>query len=180
MNQDRLTFLNVAKKITFAPKKMAEEILIVEGSKQAQYESLLPQVEALLSGETDLIANCANLTAALKTQFNWLWVGFYFVREHELVLGPFQGPIACTRIQSNRGVCGAAWTKASTLIVPDVEAFPGHIACSSLSKSEIVVPLVHEGKVWGVLDVDSESLHAFDEIDQSYLERLVSLLNPSL
>ncbi len=155
---------------------MADDLIIAKGSKVAQYESLIPQIKALLEGELDLIANLANIAASLKEQFGWLWVGFYLVKKNELVLGPFQGPVACTRIQKGRGVCGAAWLSAKTLIVPDVEQFPGHIACSSLSKSEIVVPMKHKNEVIGVLDVDSESLNFFDEIDQQYLEEIVALI----
>ena len=125
---------------------MAEDLLITKGTKEEQYESLLPQIKALLEGEPDLIANLANITGALKEQFNWLWVGFYLVKEDELVLGPFQGPVACTRIKKGKGVCGSSWAKAQTLIVPDVEKFPGHIACSSLSRSEIVVPIIRNKK----------------------------------
>ena len=154
-------------------RKMTEEIIITKGSKQQQYETLLPQIKALLQGEPDLIANLANITAALKEQFNWLWVGFYLVKNDELVLGPFQGPIACTRIKKGRGVCGTAWVKAETVIVPDVDKFPGHITCSSLSKSEIVVPVVQQHKVVAVLDVDSAELNTFDEADKYYLEELV-------
>src|SRR5688572_1907521 len=131
---------------------MAEDLLITKGTKEEQYESLLPQIKALLEGESDLIANLANITGALKEQFNWLWVGFYLVKNDELVLGPFQGPVACTRIKKGKGVCGASWAKAQTLIVPDVEKFPGHIACSSLSRSEIVVPIIRNNKVLGVLN----------------------------
>lgn len=127
-----------------------------------------------MEGENDLIANLANVAAALKTQFGWLWVGFYLVKNNELVLGPFQGPIACTRIAKGRGVCGNAWEKAETILVDDVNAFPGHIACSSLSQSEIVVPLMKQGEVWGVLDVDSEQLSCFDSIDQQYLEAITA------
>ena len=157
---------------------MAEDLNILQSSdKAAQYQSLLPQIEALLQGETDLTANLANMAAALKEQFKWFWVGFYLVKQGELVLGPFQGPVACTRIGLGKGVCGAAWAEQKTLIVPDVEAFPGHIACSSLSQSEIVVPLFHNGEVVGVLDVDSEQLDQFDETDALYLEELVKLLN---
>ncbi|HNF03389.1 MAG TPA: GAF domain-containing protein, partial [Ferruginibacter sp.] len=119
---------------------MAEDLTIIQGSKEEIYPSLIPQIKGLLEGEPDLIANLANVAAALKEQFGWLWVGFYLVRGEELVLGPFQGPVACTRIKKGRGVCGTSWQKAQTLIVPDVEKFPGHIACSSLSRSEIVVP----------------------------------------
>ncbi len=155
---------------------MSENLQIIQGSKAEQYQSLIPQIKGLLSGESDLIANLANLTAALKTQFGWLWVGFYLVKENELVLGPFQGPIACTRISKGRGVCGSSWASASILIVPDVEKFPGHIACSSLSKSEIVLPLLKEGEVWGVLDIDSSDYNQFDETDRQYLEEIVGLL----
>ena len=131
----------------------------------------------MLEGEPDLIANLANITGALKEQFNWLWVGFYLVKNDELVLGPFQGPVACTRIKKGKGVCGASWAKAQTLIVPDVEKFPGHIACSSLSRSEIVVPIIRNNKVIGVLDVDSIELDQYDNIDQDYLEQITELIN---
>ena len=153
---------------------MAEDLHIIQGNKTAQYESLLPQIKALITGEPDEIANLANIAAALKEQFGWLWVGFYLVKQDELVLGPFQGPVACARIRKGKGVCGTAWANAATLIVPDVEAFPGHIACSSLSRSEIVVPIVRNGIVTGVLDVDSLALNEFDETDQRYLEEIVS------
>ena len=166
---------------------MAEDLLIAKGTKEEQYESLLPQIQALLEGEPDLIANLANITGALKEQFNWLWIGFYLVKpsftkasegeDDELVLGPFQGPVACTRIKKGRGVCGASWARAETLIVPDVEKFPGHIACSSLSKSEIVVPIIRGNKVIGVLDADSIELNQFDNIDQKYLEMIIELIN---
>ena len=156
---------------------MAEDLLITKGTKEEQYESLLPQIKALLEGEPDLIANLANITGALKEQFNWLWVGFYLVKNDELVLGPFQGPVACTRIKKGKGVCGASWAKAQTLIVPDVEKFPGHIACSSLSRSEIVVPIIRNNKVIGVLDVDSIEPDQFDNIDQDYLEQIIELIN---
>ncbi|GEP97173.1 GAF domain-containing protein [Chitinophaga cymbidii] len=155
---------------------MAEDLHIAQGDKTAQYTSLLPQIKALITGEPDETANLANITAALKEQFNWLWVGFYLVKQDELVLGPFQGPIACTRIRKGKGVCGTAWANAAALIVPDVEAFPGHIACSSLSRSEIVVPLKRNGEVVGVLDVDSTELNKFDETDQRFLEEIVSWL----
>lgn len=155
---------------------MAEDLTIITGSKAEIYQSLIPQVKALLEGEPDLVANLANVSAALKEQFNWLWVGFYLVKQDELVLGPFQGPVACTRIKKGRGVCGAAWQQANTLIVPDVEKFPGHIACSSLSKSEIVVPIIHSGEVIGVLDVDSAELDQFDETDKIYLEQIISAI----
>src|SRR5476651_2793992 len=139
---------------------MAEDLSTITSTDKAeQYQSLIPQIEALLDGETDLVANMANVCAALKEQFKWFWVGFYLVKQDELVLGPFQGPVACTRIAKGRGVCGSAWAQAKTLIVPDVDAFPGHIACSSLSRSEIVVPLFSHGEVIGVLDVDSAELN---------------------
>ena len=152
---------------------MAEDLQIVTGSKTERYASLLPQIRALIEGETDLVANLANIAAALKEQFGWLWVGFYLVKDGQLVVGPFQGPVACTRIRKGKGVCGASWEQARTLIVPDVEAFPGHIACSSLSRSEIVVPLFNNGTVTGVLDIDSEKLDQFDEEDQRWLEEIV-------
>jgi L-methionine (R)-S-oxide reductase len=145
---------------------MAEDLTITTSTNKAeQYEALLPQIEALLTGEPDLVANLANVCAALKEQFKWLWVGFYLVKDGELVLGPFQGPVACTRIAKGKGVCGAAWEKAETVIVPDVDEFPGHIACSSASRSEIVLPVFNNNNVVGVLDVDSENLAQFDEID---------------
>lgn len=155
---------------------MAEDLIISKGSKTEQYEELIPQIKGLLEGETDLVANLANIAAALKEQFNWLWVGFYLIKNEELVLGPFQGPVACTRIRKGRGVCGSSWAEARTLIVPDVEQFPGHIACSSLSRSEIVVPFFRDGTVAGVLDVDSADLKTFDETDKVYLEKIVQLI----
>ena len=162
---------------------MAEDLAIITGSKAKQYQSLIPQIKGLLDGESDLIANMANVVAALKEQFGWLWVGFYIVKpsfaeasagENELVLGPFQGPVACTRIKKGRGVCGSSWAQAKTLIVPDVEKFPGHIACSSLSKSEIVVPIIRNNEVVAILDVDSNAYDQFDTTDQLYLEEIVS------
>jgi len=155
---------------------MAEDLSILQGTKAAQYESLLPQIKGLLEGETNLVANLANIAAALKEQFNWWWVGFYWIHDDELVLGPFQGPVACTRIKKGRGVCGSTWEKGATIIVDDVEKFPGHIACSSASKSEIVVPVFDKGNIVGVLDVDSAHLSDFDEIDQLYLEKIVGLI----
>jgi L-methionine (R)-S-oxide reductase len=155
---------------------MAEDLQINKGSKAEQYQSIIPQIKGLLEGETDLIANLANIAGALKEQFNWFWVGFYLVQDEQLVLGPFQGPVACTRINKGRGVCGSSWANQSTLIVPDVEKFPGHIACSSLSKSEIVVPLLAGGEVAGVLDVDSSDYDSFDETDKKYLEEIVRLI----
>lgn len=159
---------------------MAEDLQIITGTKSEQYQALIPQIKGLLEGEPDLIANLANVCAALHQQFNWLWVGFYLVKHDMLVLGPFQGPIACTRIRKGKGVCGSSWEQERTLVVPDVEAFPGHIACSSLSKSEIVVPLKKGDTILGVLDVDSIHLHHFDSTDQYYLEHIVALLEPCL
>jgi L-methionine (R)-S-oxide reductase len=155
---------------------MAEDLIIASGSKAEKYEKLLPQIHALIGSETDEIANLANVTAALKETFGFFWVGFYLVKADELVLGPFQGPVACTRIQKGRGVCGTSWESKATIVVEDVEQFPGHIACSSLSKSEIVVPLFKDGTVIGVLDVDSESLNSFDSTDAHYLEELCAWL----
>jgi L-methionine (R)-S-oxide reductase len=155
---------------------MSENFIKATGNKQQQYNNLLPQIAGIVEGETDLIANLANITAMLKEQFNWLWVGFYWVKENTLVLGPFQGPIACTRIQKGKGVCGTAWQQANTVIVADVNAFPGHIACSSLSQSEIVVPIIHKGEVVGVLDVDADTVKQFDETDKLYLEQIVQLI----
>lgn len=155
---------------------MAEDLHIIKGTKEEQYQTLIPQIKALLEGEPDLVAKLANTVAALKEQFGWFWVGFYLVKQDELVLGPFQGPVACTRIRKGRGVCGSSWEQAKTLIVPDVEQFPGHIACSSLSKSEIVVPVIRNREVIGVLDVDSSALNAFDETDQLYLEAIVAFI----
>jgi L-methionine (R)-S-oxide reductase len=156
---------------------MAEDLSITRGTKEEQYTSLIPQIEGLLTGEPDLVANMANVAAALKEQFGWFWVGFYIVKQDDLVLGPFQGPVACTRIRKGRGVCGTSWAQAKTLIVPDVEKFPGHIACSSLSKSEIVIPVIKNNEVVAVLDVDSEYLDSFDETDQRFLEQIVRLIN---
>lgn len=155
---------------------MSEDLQIITGTKQEQYQSLLPQIKAVVEGEPDLIANLANTCACLKEQFNWLWVGFYIVKNEELVLGPFQGPLACTRIKKGKGVCGTSWAEKETLIVPDVNAFPGHIACSSLSLSEIVVPVIRGGDVVAVLDVDSERYGEFDEVDKKFLEEVVSYL----
>lgn len=155
---------------------MAEDLLIGKGSREEQYRSLIPQLSALLQGEIDLVANLANVAAALKEQFGWLWIGFYLVKGEELVLGPFQGPVACTRIKKGRGVCGTCWEKKETVIVDDVEKFPGHIACSSLSRSEIVIPVLQNNKVVAVLDADSEALGHFDETDQKYLEEIVGMI----
>ena len=155
---------------------MAEDLSIIAGTKGEQYNAILPQIKALLEGESDLIANLANISAALKEQFGWLGIGFYLVKNDELVLGPFQGPVACTRIRKGRGVCGTSWAQEETLIVPDVEKFPGHIACSSLSKSEIVLPLKSGDKVVGVFDIDSTDLDTFDETDKKYLEQILKLI----
>jgi len=155
---------------------MAEDLQIARGSKEEQYRALIPQIKGLVSGEPDLVANLANIAAALKEQFDFFWVGFYLVKADELVLGPFQGPVACTRISKGRGVCGASWAQANTIIVPDVEKFPGHIACSSISKSEIVIPLFKNNEVWGVLDVDSDQYNSFDETDAQFLQEIVVLI----
>ena len=155
---------------------MAEDLNIITGTKEEQYKELIPQIKALMSGEPDLIANLANISAALKEQFGWLWVGFFLVKEDELVLGPFQGPVACTRIKKGRGVCGTAWAERMTIVVPDVDLFPGHITCNSRSKSEIVVPMIKGDEVIGVFDADSAVLSAFDEVDQRYLEEIVKLI----
>lgn len=157
---------------------MADDLKIITSANKAeQYQSLIPQIKALLDGEPDLVANLANVCAALKEQFKWFWVGFYLIKQNELVLGPFQGPVACTRIAKGKGVCGTAWEQGKTLVVPDVEEFPGHIACSSLSRSEIVLPLFKNGEVTGVLDVDSSELAAFDDTDAEYLSGIVKLIN---
>jgi L-methionine (R)-S-oxide reductase len=156
---------------------MAEDLSIITGTKEEQYEALIPQIKGLLQGESDLVANLGNMAAALKEQFGWLWVGFYLVKNNELVLGPFQGPVACTRIKKGRGVCGTSWAKAETLVVPDVEKFPGHIACSSLSRSEIVVPIIYKEEVIAILDADSAELENFDSTDKKYLEQIVQLVS---
>src|SRR6478672_3132234 len=155
---------------------MAEDLSIITGNKEEQYQSLYPQIEALITGEEDLIANLANIAAALKEQFKGLWVGFYLVKNNQLVLGPFQGPVACTRINYGKGVCGKAWELKKTIIVPDVDAFPGHIACSSVSKSEIVIPIFRQNIVIGVLDIDSEMLDQFNDTDQLWLEKICSFI----
>ena len=153
---------------------MSENLIIKGDNKKELYENLLPQIKSLLEGETDEIANMANVSACLKDTFNFWWVGFYRVIDNDLVLGPFQGPLACTRIRKGKGVCGTAWQEAKTQIVPDVDAFPGHIACSSLTRSEIVVPVIKNGVVKAVLDIDSERLNTFDAIDQRFLEEIAS------
>ncbi|MHB1176939.1 MAG: GAF domain-containing protein [Daejeonella sp.] len=155
---------------------MAEDLTIISGNKAQQYESLIPQIKALIEGEADQIANLANITAALKQQFDFFWVGFYLAKNEELVLGPFQGPVACARIKKGRGVCGSCWEQEEILLVPDVEQFPGHIVCSTASKSEIVLPLIRNSKVIGVLDVDSSELNSFDETDAKYLAEILTLI----
>ncbi len=153
---------------------MAESIYVSATGKKEKYEELIPQIKALTNGESNLVANLANISAALKEAFGFFWVGFYIVSGDELVLGPFQGPVACTRIQYGKGVCGTAWKDEQTIIVPDVEAFPGHIACNAASKSEIVVPGFENGTVTYVLDIDSDEKDEFDETDQFYLEKLLA------
>ncbi len=156
---------------------MAEELKISENvTKEQKYKDLLPQIEGLISGERDLIANMANVASAIHMATDYLWIGFYLVKEDELVLGPFQGPIACTRIQKGKGVCGTAWATKETLIIPNVAIFPGHIACSADSKSEIVVPGIKNGEVRFILDVDSTELNELDKIDAHFFERVVALL----
>ena len=160
---------------------MSENLFIPETATKAEkYEALLPQIEALISGEPDLYANLSNVAAALKQAFDFFWVGFYLVKENQLVLGPFQGPIACTRISFGKGVCGTAWKEGKTQLVPDVDAFPGHIACSSASRSEIVVPVFKGDQVAMVLDVGSDQLNDFDNTDQEYLEKLMKSLSATL
>ena len=154
---------------------MAEDLNLSKTlSKEGKYEELIPQLKALITGEEDVIANLANVSAGLKEAFGFLWIGFYLVKNNELVLGPFQGPVACTRIRKGKGVCGVSWDKAETVIVPDVEKFNGHITCSSLSKSEIVIPILKNKEVIAVLDVDSSELNTFDEIDNKYLSSLLN------
>ncbi|TDO24041.1 GAF domain-containing protein [Pedobacter duraquae] len=168
------------RKFVFLKKNMnmAEDLKILKDlSKEEQYQSLIPQLKGLLAGETDLIANLANVAAALKEQFSWFWVGFYLIKGDELVLGPFQGPVACTRIAKGRGVCGSAWLRNETIIVPDVDQFPGHIACASASRSEIVLPFYLAEEMVGVLDVDSEYLAYFDDVDAVYLTEILRLIH---
>ena len=155
---------------------MSEELNISEGSKKEKYATLIPQIQSVVSGEPDMIANMANIASMLHETFHFWWTGFYRVVDGMLVLGPFQGPLACTRIRKGKGVCGTAWAEAQTVIVPDVDAFPGHIACSSLSRSEIVVPVKRDGKVIAVLDIDSKELNTFDATDQEYLEQIAEIL----
>jgi GAF domain-containing protein len=157
---------------------MAESLIILGNSKEELYQNLFPQIKAIIEDENDMIANMANISACLYETFRFWWVGFYrVVSDDELVLGPFQGPVACTRIRKGRGVCGTSWQKEETVIVPDVDKFPGHIACSSASRSEIVVPVFHDDTVTAVLDIDSDLLDAFDDCDKLWLERIVSLLS---
>ncbi|MBP5377036.1 MAG: GAF domain-containing protein [Bacteroidaceae bacterium] len=151
---------------------------VANGTKAERYAELLPQIQAVVSGESDLIANMANVASMLHETFRFWWTGFYRVVDGELVLGPFQGPLACTRIAKGKGVCGTAWAERQTVIVPDVDAFPGHIACSSLSRSEIVVPVISQGNVIAVLDIDSEHLSTFDSTDRENLEKIASMLTP--
>jgi GAF domain-containing protein len=159
---------------------MSEDLIIKGNDKKELYQTLIPQIEALVSAETDPVANMANIAAALKQTFQFFWVGFYVVKENMLVLAPFQGTLACTRIKFGKGVCGTAWKEAHTIIVPDVEKFPGHIACSSLSRSEIVVPIIQNGSVFAVLDVDSEQLESFDQTDADYLEEVCKRIAPKI
>ena len=154
---------------------MAEHLIIQGCSKEERYATLLPQLQSLVEGESDMIANMANVAACLMDTFHFWWVGFYRVIDEVLVLSPFQGPLACTRIKRGKGVCGTAWDKAETIIVADVDKFPGHIACSSLSRSEIVVPIIKDGEVIAVLDIDSEFLGTFDAIDKEWLEKVARL-----
>lgn len=156
---------------------MAEELLKIVGTKAEIYKGIIPQIKALIGNETDLTANLGNVSAVLKETFGFFWVGFYIVKQDELVLGPFQGPIACTRIKKGKGVCGTSWENAETIVVDDVDQFPGHIACSSASKSEIVIPVIKNGSVIAVLDVDSDALATFDEIDANYLTELCTWLS---
>lgn len=156
---------------------MAEQLIIdTAASKETRYQSLVPQIEALISGESDAVANLANIAAALRQTFNFFWVGFYIVKNNELVLGPFQGPIACTRIAFGKGVCGACWKEKKVMLVPNVDEFPGHIACSSDSKSEIVLPAFKNQEVALVLDVDSDKLNGFDATDEKYLLQVMKLV----
>ena len=165
--------------VIFAVNIMAENLIkaAVGASKEDRYQIMIPQIKALVEGETDLIANISNIMAVLKETMNFFWVGVYFVKAEELVLGPFQGPLACTRIGYGKGVCGKAWQEGRVIVVPDVEQFPGHIACSSLSKSEIVLPVIVNDRVRMILDVDSDQLNDFDAIDAKYLTDVASILS---
>lgn len=159
---------------------MAEASIVLSGTKTEKYDQLIPMIQSLVEGESDMIANLSNVAAALKQGFDFFWVGFYLVKEDQLVLGPFQGPIACTRIQFGKGVCGTSWSTKSVVLVPDVEQFPGHIACSAASRSEIVVPLIKNGVVIGVLDVDSDKLNDFDQTDEFFLTKLCTWLSDTI
>jgi len=160
---------------------LAEDLKITKGiPREETYKEIIPQIQALMSGEADLIANLANIAAALKETFGFFWIGFYLVKENELVLGPFQGPVACTRIQRGKGVCGKAWQDKQGIIVPDVDQFPGHIACSSLSKSEIVLPAIINSEVQLILDIDSDQLNDFSELDEKYLMQIIKLVEESI
>ena len=156
---------------------MSESLIITGHTRQEKYRSLIPQIRALVEGEKDLIANISNIAAALKYGMNFFWAGIYFVKGNELVLGPFQGPVACTRIALGKGVCGIAWKEKRTIVVDDVDKFPGHIACSSAARSEIVVPCFNNGEVFAVLDIDSNQLSDFDEADKKYLEEITALIS---
>ncbi len=156
---------------------MAEDFLITGNTKEEKYQSLIPQIKSLVESETDLIANMGNICAALKFGLGFFWVGFYLIKENQLVLGPFQGPVACTRINKGKGVCGSAWQNKQTILVDDVNNFPGHIACSALSKSEIVIPIYNtSGEIIGVLDIDSDMYNTFDKTDELYLQKIISLI----
>ncbi len=172
-----MLYTTIVLKILFPSLQyMAESISISGTNKKERYESLIPQIKALVEGEKDLIANLSNIAGALKYGMNFFWVGIYFVKQNELVLGPFQGPVACTRIGFGKGVCGTTWKEKKTFIVPDVEKFPGHIACSSDSKSEIVIPCMKNGEVFAVFDIDSDKLNDFDDTDKKYLEEVVRII----
>ena len=159
---------------------MAEHLIIKGESKQELYETLVPQIKSVVELESDIFANMANTAACIQETFHFWWVGFYRVVDGELVLGPFQGPLACTRIKKGRGVCGTAWTEGKTIVVPDVDVFPGHIACSSASRSEIVVPYYKGNEVAGVLDIDSENLNTFDDTDKEWLEKLIAEISEKI
>jgi L-methionine (R)-S-oxide reductase len=156
---------------------LAEDLKITKGTSRAEtYEEIIPQIKALIAGELDIVANLANVAAVLKEAFDFFWIGFYFVKGNELVLGPFQGPVACTRIQKGKGVCGLAWLDKKVIVVPDVDQFPGHIACSSQSKSEIVLPVFKNGEVHLILDIDSDKADDFSEIDEKYLKEIIQIV----
>lgn len=156
---------------------MSENLLKIQGSLEEQYNGLIPQIEAIIYGESNMIANMANIVAVLKSQFNWFWIGFYIVNDDELIVGPYQGPLACTRIKKGRGVCGKSWEDKTPIVVKDVNAFPDHIACSSISKSEIVIPLFKSNSVIAILDVDSEEEDYFNDIDLKYLTKIAEMIS---